>query len=147
MQGVQPIAKMMPSSGAPTRPVRGCQLGLIVRCRKVTCPMKTRPTRMMIDPADADQQVLVLDEEAPDGAGEQEHGEEDQAEAGDEQRGAGDHPSAGALGSARRAAHVAEVAGHERQHARRDEREQAGGERDRQREPESAADDDVARAH
>ena len=74
MHGVQPMAKMMPSSGAPTRPVRGCQLGLIVRCRNVTCPMKTRPTRMMIAPPIADQHVLVLDEEAADRAGEQEDG-------------------------------------------------------------------------
>ena len=42
---------------------------------------------------------------------------------------------------------VAEVAGHERQHARREEREQAGGERDRQREPQPAADDGLAGIH
>ena len=33
-------------------PCAAASVGLIVRCRKVTCPMKTRPTRMMSDPAD-----------------------------------------------------------------------------------------------
>ena len=49
MHGVQPRPKTMPSSGAPTRPVAGFHGGLMVRCRKVNWPMKTRPIRMTND--------------------------------------------------------------------------------------------------
>ena len=33
------------------RPVRGCQLGLKVRCRKLTWPMKTMPMTITTTPA------------------------------------------------------------------------------------------------
>ena len=49
--GVHPSANTMPSSGAPAIPVATFHCGLIVRCRKLTCPMNTMPITMSTTPA------------------------------------------------------------------------------------------------
>ncbi len=129
----------MPSTGAPARPVATFQVGLIVRCRKLTCPMKTKPITMSTTPAIRVMRSSHGRSSSPAVPNSRLNDDEDQAESEDEQGDADQQPAAAGALAGVEAADVAEVAGNQRQDARRGERDQPGEDRDRDREQEVAA--------
>ena len=131
--GVQAIANAAPATTGPPRPafsmsVSGCHSRLI-RATK-TEAMKKTPITMIATPRDLVERLLVVAQQRPGGGRAQPEQDEDGRERGDEDQAPGDQPRVDAPVADRgaRPAHRGQVARHERQHARRDERDEAGRE-------------------
>ena len=153
MHGVQPRPNSTPSSGAPASPSAGRQCSRHSRCSRGTQPRKARPSTIVSTPSDPLSASLVLEQERAEPAEQHAGADEHDGEPGDEQQRAGEQPARAVPARPGRPpvspVDVGQVAGHQRQHARRQERHQPGERRDRQGQQQRAVGDGACarRAH
>ena len=136
MHGAQPSPNSTPSSGAAARPTDGTWWIRQSRCIHGTTPRKTRPSRIVRLPEHDGDRALVGEQPLPHGADQRAEGDEHEREPDHEQQRPGQHPATAGVGEvgAGETGGVGEVAGQQRHHARREERDQPGdhGHRDRE---------------
>ena len=133
VHGVQATAKATPVSTGPERPARSISAGTChSRASRGISGLSTNssPITMMIAP-----QTLLRGDAGQRAAqsllAEQPEGDEDRAEAADEREARADHTPGLDLGRVGDAGDRRDVARDQRQHARREEADQTGPERDR----------------
>ena len=145
MQGVQPTPNRKPSSGAAASPTAGTWWMRKSRWKNGTRPMNASPSRIVRMPSTTVELAGHCTSQLPTDPDTQPSSDEDGGEAEHEQQRR--RPASGRGGpslevGAGQAGRVGEVAGQQRDHAGREERDQPGHQRDRDRrarsEPEAA---------
>ncbi len=141
--GVQPSPNAMPSRGSSGQPAGWVDGGFRGALEEPEHAEEHEPHQQDHDPEDAGEEILPADEPGPQGAERGPVADEQDGEAEGEQSGPGQRPPPGDPRGGGGAGEVAEVAGHEGEHAGGGEGHQPGEEGEGEGGPDAAGGDDL----